>query len=103
MHTARLIHTSDLDAETLQHARELLVEAYGGTFTDADWERISSTTAVFDMLTGACFSYNYAEGKYQLNYSLLAGLGSLLLGLTLMGAGAWMYQRKMANRGKFHA
>jgi aminoglycoside 2'-N-acetyltransferase I len=38
VHTARLIHTSDLDAETLQHARELLVEAYGGTFTDADWE-----------------------------------------------------------------
>ena len=38
VHTARLIHTSDLDAETLQHAQALLVEAYGGAFTDADWE-----------------------------------------------------------------
>lgn len=38
VHTARLIHTSDLDAETLQHARGLLVGAYGGEFTDADWE-----------------------------------------------------------------
>jgi protein SCO1/2 len=89
---ARYIYGTRMDAQTIELA-----------ITDADWERISSTTAVFDMLTGACFSYNYAEGKYQLNYSLLAGLGSLLLGLTLMGAGAWMYQRKMAKRGKFHA
>ena len=38
VHTARLIHTSDLDAETRRHAQKLLVEAYGGEFTDADWE-----------------------------------------------------------------
>ena len=38
VHTARLVHTSDLDAETLNNARHLLIEAYGGEFTDADWE-----------------------------------------------------------------
>jgi aminoglycoside 2'-N-acetyltransferase I len=38
VHTARLVHTSDLDAETLNNARHLLVEAYGGEFTDSDWE-----------------------------------------------------------------
>ena len=67
---------------------------------DADWEKIASSTAVFDMVTGACYSYNYAEGKYQLNYSLLAGVGSLLFGLLLMALGAWGYRRKT---GRLHA
>jgi protein SCO1/2 len=86
---ARYIYGTRMDAKTVELA-----------ITDADWERISNSTAVFDMLTGACFSYNYAEGKYQLNYSLLAGVGSLLLGLTLMALGAWMYRRKMARKSQ---
>ena len=86
---ARYIYGTRLDARTVELA-----------ITDADWERISQSTAVFDMLTGACFSYNYAEGRYQINYSLLAGVGSLLLGLTLMAAGALIYRRKMARRAR---
>jgi aminoglycoside 2'-N-acetyltransferase I len=38
VHTARLVHTSDLDAETLHNARQMLIEAYAGEFTDADWD-----------------------------------------------------------------
>ena len=38
VHTARLVHTSDLDAETLANARRLLDEAHSGEFSDADWE-----------------------------------------------------------------
>jgi aminoglycoside 2'-N-acetyltransferase I len=38
VHTARLVHTSDLDSETLHSARRMLLEAYGGEFTDTDWE-----------------------------------------------------------------
>lgn len=42
VHTARLVHTSDLDSETLQNAYELVTKAFasGGEleFTDADWE-----------------------------------------------------------------
>jgi len=38
VHTARLVHTSDLDGETLENAQRLLVEAHGGEFTEADWE-----------------------------------------------------------------
>ena len=41
MHTARLVHTSDLDVETFDGARRMVREAFGGTeidFTDADWE-----------------------------------------------------------------
>ena len=39
---ARLVHTSDLDDETREDARAMVVEAFGsvpgGEFTDADWE-----------------------------------------------------------------
>jgi len=38
IHTARLIHTSDLDAESREDARRMVIEAFGGDFTDADWE-----------------------------------------------------------------
>lgn len=36
--SARLIHTSDLDNETREDARRMVMEAFGGDFTDADWE-----------------------------------------------------------------
>lgn len=41
MHTARLIHTSDLDAETREDARRMVIDAFGGSevdFSAADWE-----------------------------------------------------------------
>jgi aminoglycoside 2'-N-acetyltransferase I len=38
VHTARLIHTSDLDRETLQSAHQLLIDAFDGDFSDDDWE-----------------------------------------------------------------
>jgi len=38
VHTARLIHTADLDNETRQSAHRLLVDAFEGKFSDDDWE-----------------------------------------------------------------
>jgi aminoglycoside 2'-N-acetyltransferase I len=41
VHTARLVHTSDLDVETREGARRMVVEAFGNSevdFTDDDWE-----------------------------------------------------------------
>ncbi|MGE2732663.1 GNAT family N-acetyltransferase [Mycolicibacterium vaccae] len=35
---ARLVHTSDLDAETFEDARSMVVEAFDGEFHPADWE-----------------------------------------------------------------
>lgn len=61
---------------------------------DADWGRIADSAAVFDMLTGACFSFNYAEGRYQWNTPLLAGVGSLLFGIGAMAWGAVAYRRR---------
>jgi len=42
VHTARLVHTADLDNETRHQAYQLVVDAFAGAgevaFTDADWE-----------------------------------------------------------------
>ncbi|TDO10221.1 aminoglycoside 2'-N-acetyltransferase I [Mycobacterium sp. BK086] len=40
VHTARLVHTSDLDTETRQNARQMVTEAFveWTEFTDSDWE-----------------------------------------------------------------
>jgi aminoglycoside 2'-N-acetyltransferase I len=38
VHTARLVHTADLDTETREDARRMVIEAFAGEFTDADWE-----------------------------------------------------------------
>jgi aminoglycoside 2'-N-acetyltransferase I len=38
VHTARLVHTADLDKETREDARRMVIEAFAGEFADADWE-----------------------------------------------------------------
>lgn len=38
VHTARLVHTADLDSETRHGAHQMIVEAYGGRLTDTDWQ-----------------------------------------------------------------
>jgi aminoglycoside 2'-N-acetyltransferase I len=38
VHTARLVHTADLDDEARNDARQMLADAFAGQFTDADWE-----------------------------------------------------------------
>ena len=85
---ARYLYGTRLDPRTVELA-----------LIDADWGRISeSAGAVFDMVTGACFSYNYSEGRYQPNYALLTGIGSLIFGLTLMAIGLVSYRRRLGRR-----
>lgn len=38
VHTARLVHTADLDHEARTEARQMLIEEFDGDFTDADWD-----------------------------------------------------------------
>ncbi len=65
---------------------------------DADWGRIANSSNLIDMLTGVCYSYNFAEGKYTLNYSLMAGVGSLLLGIALLVISMLVYRKKIGRR-----
>lgn len=38
VHTARLVHTADLDSETRASAHRMVTDAYADEFTDTDWE-----------------------------------------------------------------
>lgn len=38
IHTARLVHTADLDHDTRDRARRMVIEAFAGEFTDTDWD-----------------------------------------------------------------
>lgn len=43
---------------------------------------ITSGSGVTDLVNMACFSYNFKEGRYTINYPLFIGFGSLLLGIS---------------------
>lgn len=70
---ARYLYGVNLDPETVKLA-----------LIDADWGRISNTTQLMDILTGVCYSYNFKDGTYNYNYSLLIGGCSMLFGITLV-------------------
>jgi aminoglycoside 2'-N-acetyltransferase I len=38
VHTARLVHTADLESEARQRAHDMVNDAFAGEFTDADWD-----------------------------------------------------------------
>ncbi|SPM33310.1 Predicted N-acetyltransferase YhbS, partial [Mycobacterium rhizamassiliense] len=38
VHTARLVHTADLDSTTLRHVHEMVSDAFAGGFSDHDWD-----------------------------------------------------------------
>lgn len=63
------------------HGAEFTVKDLNLALIDADWEKISRAGRVIDILAGACFSYNYKEGKYTLSVPLVVGVASLLTGI----------------------
>lgn len=70
---ARYLYGINIDAETVKLA-----------LIDADWGRISNTTQLIDILSGVCYSYNFKEGRYNYNYSVLFGGLSMLFGVSLV-------------------
>jgi aminoglycoside 2'-N-acetyltransferase I len=38
VHTARLVHTADLDGDTRHRVHQMLAVAFDGNFTDTDWD-----------------------------------------------------------------
>jgi protein SCO1/2 len=81
---ARYLYGTAIDKDTLELA-----------LIDADWNRIANSTSVIDMLVGVCYSYNFQEGKYTLNYSLFVGFASLLFGIFLIGFSIFIYYLKI--------
>jgi len=49
---------------------------------------------VIDFVLSTCYSYNYKEGKYTLNYPLFISIGSLFLGISLIVGSMIVYKNK---------
>ena len=83
---ARYIYGSPLNIKDVELA-----------ITEAAFNR-STKSRVIDLLKMACYSYNYKDGKYTLNYSLFVGAGSFILGGGLI-AMPIIYYRKRKETG----
>lgn len=60
VHTARLVHTADLDAETREGARRMVIDAFDDgeiDFTDADWEHSLGGMHALICLHGALIAH----------------------------------------------
>ena len=73
---------------------------YGGTISATDME-LAITKAmgekiaaanVIDFVVGACYSYNYKDGKYTINIPLFVAAGGLIFGLSLI-VGSFSYMK----------
>jgi len=78
---------------------------YGANITGSDME-ISITKAmgeqlspanVINFIVGSCYSYNYKDGKYTVNYPLFIAAGALVFGLTLL-IGSFMHMKRRKRK-----
>ncbi len=83
---ARYIFGSPLDSRDVELA-----------ITEAAFNR-STKSRVIDLLKMACYSYNYKDGKYTLNYSLFVGAGSFILGGGLIAMPIIYYKKRKETR-----
>lgn len=63
------------------------------SLTKAMGEKLSPAN-VINFIVGSCYSYNYKDGKYTVNYPLFIAAGALVFGLTLMFGGFAVTKRK---------
>lgn len=71
----RYLYAASTDANDLAVS---ITKAYGN--------QISAANAI-EFVVGACYSYNYQEGKYTLNYPIVIALGALGFGGTALASG----------------
>jgi len=63
------------------------------SITKAIGEELSSAN-VINFLVGACYSYNYKDGKYKINIPIFVAAGGLIFGLSLMNGGFVVTRRR---------
>ncbi len=81
----RYIYTPELDSNDIELS---ILEANVG------YSRGSKITDIKDLYLTACYSYNYQEGKYTVNYPLFIAAASLLCGVCLAVGPIIFYKHK---------
>ncbi len=80
LHTARLVHTSDLDGETREDARRMLLDAFAGSeteFTDADWEHSLGGMHALICVRGALIAHGAVVQRRMLHQGAALRCGYL--------------------------
>jgi len=54
---------------------------------------------IFDLALSVCYSYNYKDGKYTINYPFFIGFGSLIFGFGALIIAIFAYKRR-ARKGE---
>ncbi len=54
---------------------------------------------IYDFALSLCYSYNYKDGKYKVNYPLFIGFGSLVFGIGSLFVSILVYRRR-ARKGE---
>lgn len=67
---------------------------------EARWGRpsVSKISEISDLLLLACFSYNFKEGRYTINYPLIISASSLMLGISLMVVSLVHFRKKVRRK-----
>jgi aminoglycoside 2'-N-acetyltransferase I len=80
LHTARLVHTSDLDDETREDARRMLIDAFADgevDFTDADWEHALGGMHALICVRGALVAHGAVVQRRMLHQGVALRCGYL--------------------------
>lgn len=80
LHTARLVHTSDLDGETRAAARRMVVDAFGGSeidYTDADWEHALGGMHALILVRGVLIAHGAVVQRRMIHQDIALRCGYL--------------------------
>lgn len=76
LHTARLVHTSDLDGETREGARRMLIDAFPD-FTDGDWEHALGGMHALIWVRGALIAHGAVVQRQLIHRNVALRCGYL--------------------------
>jgi len=90
---SRVLYQQDIGARDVELA-----------ILDANLEHIRATE-ISSLILSLCYSYNYKDGKYQLNIPVYVGFGALLFGLLTMSGSMVFYRLRKGRvmKGAKHA
>ncbi|MDH5679390.1 MAG: SCO family protein [Nitrospinota bacterium] len=78
----RVLHGSNVEPKDMQLA---LIDSFFNKLQPSQ---------VITMAISFCYSYNYKEGRYGINYPLFFAMGSLFIGIGAFGVGAFIVRKR---------
>lgn len=84
----RFLYPNSINASDLEVA---ITKAFGDEIT----LNVNTTKKIINLIISACYSYNYKDGKYKLNYPLFIAFGALVIGIAAVVWGSLIMRRRI--------